>query len=267
MVGQTKTTSVPTGDLNKAYISLLDKYEPKDTMSKIDLVHKYDNLKLTDFQDCDKWISQMNNLRQILKINHNRTYDDDKFIYNFYTNLPEGLTYAVLNPTLNFQITDPTYPLTLQRFRDQLRNFIRDNKLQRENHALSATGSTFNNIQYREFVQRGIHRSNFSKNNNNTINNNNNNNNINTNNNSNYNNNSNNNSHRLPCDHCGKGHPTSRCWSQMTCSLCRKKVHPMSFCSKNINNPWNKSNNQHNSTNNTSTSNNSSTECSYCSIK
>ena len=91
------------------------------------MMQKFNSLKLNQFDDCDKWINEMERLRSRLKDTHNKTYDEDDLLTTLYKNLPDGHIYSSLKVSFMRQLTSKNDKLTLYGFRIQLRMFMRDN--------------------------------------------------------------------------------------------------------------------------------------------
>ena len=91
------------------------------------MLKKFNSLKINKFDDCDKWINEMQMLRIRLKDTHNKTYDEDDLLTTLYKNLPEGHIYSSLKVSFMRQLTSTNDKLTLDGFRIQLRMFMRDN--------------------------------------------------------------------------------------------------------------------------------------------
>ena len=59
LVSSCKSINSPKGCLTEEWKELNKKYEPKDTLSNIEMMQKFNSLNLNQFDDCDKWINEM----------------------------------------------------------------------------------------------------------------------------------------------------------------------------------------------------------------
>ena len=121
-VDEAVTSVLPDGDAAKAWANLTAKYEPKTTASKVQLKREF-NLCILDnvSKDPDEWISDLERIRQRLKVMKSEINDTDLMIH-ILNNLPPEYESLVEKLELEIEATDP---LTMEGLRDQLRNKYR----------------------------------------------------------------------------------------------------------------------------------------------
>ena len=91
------------------------------------MMQKFNSPKINQFDDCYKWINEMERLRSRLKDTHNKICDEDDLLTTLYKNLPDGHIYSSLKVSFMRQLTSTNDKLTLDGFRIQLRMFMKDN--------------------------------------------------------------------------------------------------------------------------------------------
>ena len=127
LVGSCKSIDSTKFFLSESWKKINRKYEPKDTLSKIEMIQKFNSLNINQFDDCDKWINEMEKFRSRLKDTHNKTYDEDDLLTTLYKNLPEGHIYSSLKVSFMRQLTSTNDKLTLYGLMIKLIIFMRDN--------------------------------------------------------------------------------------------------------------------------------------------
>ena len=127
MVADSTNSNLPGGDLKVAWDKLNAKYEPKDTLTKIDLIQKLDNLKLEELPDCERWMTKLETIRRTLNVSFNKQMSDEDLIMTMYKNLPNR-GFEVLKVNFMRQLTSTVDPLTMEGFQVKLRAFMRDKK-------------------------------------------------------------------------------------------------------------------------------------------
>ncbi len=81
IVSEAKTTELDKGDAYLAWKNLKNKHEPSTTANKVSLKAKFTNSKMTGNRDPDDWITELERLRQKLKILKHEITDDDLMIH------------------------------------------------------------------------------------------------------------------------------------------------------------------------------------------
>ena len=78
MVGEAKSTSLPKGDLRLAWQKLMEKWDPKESEDKMDLLEKFRTNKLDDIRtDPIDWLTELErNIRELREVGHIVTDDD-----------------------------------------------------------------------------------------------------------------------------------------------------------------------------------------------
>lgn len=59
LLSQSTNSVFEEGSLSEGWKNLKKKYEPKDVLSKLELMSKYENCKLENVGDSERWINQM----------------------------------------------------------------------------------------------------------------------------------------------------------------------------------------------------------------
>ena len=206
LISQSRQSGTSNGNLTEAWDHLVSRYQPKDALSRVDLMCKLDQLKLSDYETSDEWFNESNRLRNQLKDDFNKIYDDEYILYILYKNLPDGVSYENIKVNYMRQMTSTVDKLTLNGFRDQLRLFMRNmNKVETPDQELITNSKCGNCGKFGHSREecKGTNKSAEASNKKNLV----------------------------ECDLCGKKvHKAARCWSKLTCSKCNKKGHPTRFC-------------------------------------
>ncbi|KAL7558408.1 hypothetical protein ACA910_003271 [Epithemia clementina (nom. ined.)] len=89
MVGSSKTTELPKGDLKMAWGKLEAKWDPKQSEDKADLIEKFRGNKLTDTRtDPKDWLARLEKQRhQLEEVGH--VLSDDDWLIHIMLSLPE----------------------------------------------------------------------------------------------------------------------------------------------------------------------------------
>ena len=119
-VDEALTSKLPDGDAAKAWNNLVAKFEPKTSASLVQLKKEFNVCTLLSVdKDPDVWLSELERIRQRLKIMQSVITDTDLMIH-VLNNLP--IEYETLVEKLELEIEAKMNPLTLEGLRAQLRS-------------------------------------------------------------------------------------------------------------------------------------------------
>jgi gag-polypeptide of LTR copia-type len=120
LVDEAVTTNLPNGCAKTAWDKLLAKYEPKTDTAIMQVKKEFHTNGLSEGQDPDEWISELERQRQrIKKIKPAMAISDDELVIHILTNLTKEYDNIVdLNED---RVGAATNPLTIEELRTKLR--------------------------------------------------------------------------------------------------------------------------------------------------
>ena len=87
LIDESKTDSLPDGDAHLAWTKLCDRYEPKTNATKVELKKEFNDSSLSTGEDPEVWISDLERVRQRLKLLKIEISEEDMVIH-VLNNLP-----------------------------------------------------------------------------------------------------------------------------------------------------------------------------------
>ena len=118
LIDEAITSDYPDGDSRQAWKNLLTKFESATMATKTKLNKEFITKILEDAtEDPDKWITNVERLRQRLK-EMNHTISDEDLMIHILNNVPEE--YDNLVEMLEDQLGNTTNPLTWEHLRERL---------------------------------------------------------------------------------------------------------------------------------------------------
>lgn len=213
------------GNLFDAWNILIDKYEPKNSVTKNKLISSFDNIKQELSDTCVEYLNKVLAIKNDLELNFNYIIDDTLFVTKVINNLilkdVDDAKFKLKLQSMNLDVSGLEKELInhdsyLESLKDIISN-LDSTIINNSSSALSTSSiNVGNNFKKKKKKNNKSKSSNINHHKNNTryVNN------------SQHFNNDDKNNKQLLCTKCGnKGHETKFCWSDILCRYCNKKVH------------------------------------------
>ena len=218
------------GNLFDAWNILIDKYDPKNSVTKNKLISSFDNIKQEHSDTCVEYLNKVLAIKNDLELNFNYIIDDTLFVTKVINNLilkdVDDAKFKLKLQSMNLDVSGLEKELInhdsyLESLKDIISN-LDSTIINNSSSALSTSSiNVGNNFKKKKKKNNKSKSSNINHHKNNTryVNN------------SQHFNNDDKNNKQLLCTKCGnKGHETKFCWSDILCRYCNKKGHPERWC-------------------------------------
>ena len=221
------------GNLFDAWEILVNKYEPKNSVTKNKLMSDFHNIKQDPKDTCVEYLHKIESIKDELELNFNYKIDESIYVNKVINDLlmkdVDDEKFKIKLKELNLDIVELEKELSkhdsyVESLNDLMSN-LDNTSIDNHSSALSSTNFKNNNKKSKSKINSKVN----SKNTNNSLEYNKSINNINTPHLKHYNKTKSNKD--SVCNKCGKkGHQTEFCWSDLKCLYCGEKGHPERWC-------------------------------------